>query len=297
MASKSPMPLLISVPHGGLWVPPEVEPFCRLDLPAILKDGDTWAQHLYNLGGRVLACTRFPVARAVVDVNRAADDRPPENPDGVVKTVTVDNEPVWQNPQGLSPGQVEFLLERYYEPYHRRLARASQNKSVLLGLDCHTMLDRAPVISSHPGEQRPLVCLSNGGDERGEALTGPVTAPPALLRALGEALERQLEDEGIEKGVPVVELNRPFRGGYIIQRHGSVAREGGRNNMKIGPGYKRKGSRPLPWIQVEFNRTLYLHADPAVAEPRGEAAFRVNDLRMRFVQALETFFQGDFSRT
>lgn len=40
------LPLLISVPHGGLEVPPEVSNYCLLDLPALLKDGDTWAGYL-----------------------------------------------------------------------------------------------------------------------------------------------------------------------------------------------------------------------------------------------------------
>ena len=328
MTPKPLLPVYISVPHGGLWVPPEVKPYCRLDLPAILKDGDTWTYALYNLKGRVLAYARFPVARAVVDVNRAAGDRPPDNPDGVVKTVTVDNEPVWADPQGLSPEQVERLLERYYEPYHRRLSRASQNRNILLGLDCHTMLNRAPSIASRPSEQRPLVCLSNGGDERGEALDGEaVTAPPSLLRALGKALERQLEDKGLEMGVPVVWLNRPFRGGHIIQRHGSGAGQGYGDGYDCGGGHwqgcgcpsgnehgyqhenvhghrnwhkyghdkdhahRHRGSRPLPWIQVEFNRALYLRTEPVTAKPPGEVVLHLNDLRRRFVQALETLFQ------
>jgi len=261
------LPLLISVPHGGLEVPPEVSNYCRLDLPALLKDGDTWAGYLYNMEDLVQAFFQFPVARAVIDPNRAADDRPPGNPDGVVKTVTASNEQVWQKPEGLSTAQVELLLESYYYPYHRYLAVASENRKILLGLDCHTMLDRAPQFSDCPGEQRPLVCLSNRGDENGEALDEHVTAPPDLLRSLGQILERNLIDLARGKSVPAVLLNRPFKGGYIIKHHGTFGH--------------------VPWIQVEFNRSLYLDSDPRKVAPGKEEIKRINKLKKCFFFALE----------
>lgn len=107
------LPLLISVPHGGLEVPPEVSNYCRLDLPALLKDGDTWAGYLYDMEDRVQAYFQFPVARAVIDLNRAADDRPPENPDEeTIKRLTG-----WQSllicPYGIFPSRFEFLGPSY----------------------------------------------------------------------------------------------------------------------------------------------------------------------------------------
>ncbi len=343
---SAPLPLLISVPHGGLRVPPEVEPLCRLDLPALLRDGDTWAGHLYAIESWVRALYRFPVARAVVDVNRDPGDVPPENPDGVVKTVTVEGEPVWQDAAGLFREQAEILLERYYYPYQHRLERATRDREILLGLDCHTMLERAPGGSPRPGERRPLVCLSNRGDEQGEALQEPVTAPPALLRTLARALENELADLALEtpaspgpaesdktgrlpgeagmEGLaaqekdrtrsgpgsgaeadqdvgppPLVWLNRPFRGGYIITHHGRIERNssgrngsrGGSDSGGSGCGEKAGFAGRLPWIQVEFNRALYLGAAPLTAVPDPDAARRLEDLRRRFLRALETLFR------
>lgn len=274
MAYPKKLPFLLSVPHGGIEVPPEGKGLCRLDLPAILKDGDTWAGQLYSLEHRVLAYACFPVARAVVDVNRAPDDRPPLHPDGVVKTRTVDGEPVWHEAQGPSPEQTKRLLNRYYSPYHRLLARLAQNRDILLGLDCHTMLDQAPDRSPNPGERRPLACLSNGGDERGEALGMPLTAPAPLLRALGRALEQRLAKLKEDHGTAILQLNRPFSGGHIIKKH---SREG-----------------RLPWIQVEFNRSLYLASPPTTALPGKEEMQRVDRLREIFIQALEEVFLTSF---
>jgi len=270
--SENKLPLLISIPHSGLKVPAELEELCRLDLPAILRDGDTWAGHLFNLKENVQAFFQFAAARAVVDPNRAADDLPPKNPDGVVKTVTVDGEPVWKNPGGLTAEQVEFLLSEYYYPYHQSLAEASQNRGLILGLDCHTMLELAPQSSPRPLEKRPLVCLSNRGDQNGDKLDEPLSAPPDLLRALGNALERRLREVKKDRSVPIIALNQPFRGGYVV-----------RKNRDLGL---------IPWIQVEFNRSLYLSSDPRTKIPDQETARRIDNLRFLFVSALEELFHS-----
>ncbi len=267
MTYKGRLPLLLSVPHGGLEIPPEVRSGCRLGLPALLRDGDTWSGHLYSLEERVSAFFRFPVARAVLDLNRAAEDRPPENPDGVVKTVTVCNEQVWENPEGLSDDQITLLLDRYYHPYHRGLLAASKNGNIKLGLDCHTMLARAPQSSDHPGETRPLVCLSNRGDQNGEALDEPLTAPPGMIRALGRFLEQQLTRLDRNRAVPVVRLNRPFNGGYITTKHGRAGH--------------------IPWIQVELNRSLYLSSEPLAAVPDQAANARIKSLQRCLFEAFK----------
>jgi N-formylglutamate deformylase len=270
--SGKQLPLLISIPHSGLKVPAELKKFCRLNLPDILRDGDTWAGQLFDLRENVLAFSQFAVARAIVDPNRAADNRPPQNPDGVVKTVTVDGEPVWTMPGGLAVEQVEFLLHEYYYPYHQFLAAVSQNHKILLGLDCHTMLELAPQSSPRPLEKRPLVCLSNRGDENGEKLDELLSAPPDLLRALGKALEQRLQNIERDRSVPVVSLNRPFRGGYVV-----------RKNRDLGL---------IPWIQVEFNRSLYLSSDPRTEIPDKETARRLNNLRSLFLSVLEELFHS-----
>ncbi len=109
-----------------------------------------------------------------------------------------------------------------------------------MGIDCHTMLAVGPRGSSDPGEPRPLVCISNRGDQNGLPAAEDVTAPPSLLNSLARALAGELQHEDAEIGTcaSAVLLNHPFKGGYITRMHG---REG-----------------PVPWIQVEFSRALYL---------------------------------------
>jgi formiminoglutamase len=228
-------PLLISIPHGGDTVPPEVADMVSITERDIFYDGDALTREIYGFGKSVDAVIETPIARAIVDVNRASDDRPPENPDGVVKTVTTDGTPVYRD--GMFPDDVlvEDLLQRYYFPYHERLGDLLANRSIRLALDCHSMLKRSPATSDRPGEPRPLICLSNRGDDLGMPVRGrgAVTCPPEWIRALAESLGQEFA------GVGRVAMNDPFAGGYISQFH-----------------YEREG---LPWIQIEINRKLYLN--------------------------------------
>lgn len=268
MAAKAArLPFLISVPHGGIEVPPKFRNLCKLDLPAILEDGDTWSIFLYSLENRVQSYHRFRYARAVLDLNRAPGDQPPQNPDGVVKTVTVSGKQIWDNPGGLVEEDINYLIENYYQPYYQSLAAASELEGVKLGLDCHTMLTEAPVNSFAPGQRRPLVCLSNRGDYNGEEAGEPLTAPPVLIRSLAEALEKRLTLQAERANLPAVLINQPFRGGYITKKHGSTGK--------------------IPWIQVEFNRCLYIDTDPLTAEPDAVTLSNLNELRSIFIEALK----------
>lgn len=262
------LPLLISVPHGGVNIPPEARGLCRLDLGSILADGDTWSGYLYDLQAHVLEFAAFPVARAIVDVNRAPADLPPHHPDGVVKTTTVEQKPVWSDPNILATEFVDTLLSNHYYPYHARLAGALKNEEVVLGLDCHTMLNLAPAISTNPGEQRPLICLGNRGNERGEPDGDePLTAPTELARDLQKCLEDTFTDLHRDKSIPLVTLNQPFRGGFITQNFGLES--------------------PFPWIQVEINRSLYLPQKlPRAKVPDGETLVRLAEIRRRFIKAV-----------
>ncbi len=189
------LPLLISLPHAGLDVPPEVKDMCILTREDIIADGDAGAQEIYDIRALVTAFVTTDMARAIVDVNRSVDDR---RDDGVVKTVTIWNTPVYRSP--LSEGVIKILISKYYEPYHQRLTEFSKG-NVLLGIDCHTMTAEAPPIGPDSGAPRPDICLSNAGS----------TCPDGLFTALRSCLEDAFKR--------VVSVNDPFRGGYIIRSH------------------------------------------------------------------------------
>jgi formiminoglutamase len=189
----SKLPLLLSVPHAGLDVPPEVADLCVLTPEQIAADGDGGAAEIYRpLRDDVELLVTTDVARAIVDQNRAEDDR---RADGIVKTHTCWQEPVYR--EALSDELAEALIDRYHRPYHRALAAAAAK--VPFALDCHTMAAEGPPIGPDPGVERPLVCLGSGQGSCSEA----------ELAELARCFEDHL-------GVSVA-LNQPFSGGYITR--------------------------------------------------------------------------------
>lgn len=189
------LPLLASVPHAGLHVPDEVAPYCVLTPEQVAEDGDVGAAEIYDLESAFEAYVTTDVARAIVDQNRAEDDR---RQDGVVKTHTCWNVPVYREfpPEEL----LAQLLDRYYHPYHRGL-RELATSGVRLGIDLHTMAAKGPPVGPDPGVERPWVCLSNADG----------TCSDAWIQDLKSAFEQTFGSN--------VRINDPFRGGYITRSH------------------------------------------------------------------------------
>lgn len=190
------LPFLLSVPHAGLRVPPEAEPFCKLKVQEIVEDGDEGAAEIYDLASEVEALVTTDIARAIVDLNRAEDDR---RRDGVVKTHTCWNVPVYSEPP--SGSLIKALLENHYYPYHERLGDLGRVGSSRLGIDCHTMAAKGPPVGPDPGKERPWICLSNADG----------TCPQRWVEVLKACFEELVDGP--------VRVNDPFRGGYITNRH------------------------------------------------------------------------------
>jgi formiminoglutamase len=245
------LPVLLSIPHGGTEVPEELRDRVCITPRDLFDDSDACTVDIYDLGSEVRCVVTSDIARAFVDLNRAPDDRPPENADGVVKTATCFNRPIYIPGREVDAALTERLLARYHTTYHDRLRAAAADPGIALALDCHSMLAAAPPISSQQGRARPLFCLSN--------LDG-TTASHELLAQLADAISRAYHISAAQVG-----LNDPFKGGYITQRHG-----GGR----------------LPWIQVEMNRVLYLADAWFDADRLRVAPERLAELRERFRAAV-----------
>jgi formiminoglutamase len=218
------LPVLLSIPHGGTQQPPELAGRVCLSEEKLFDDSDAFTREIYDLGGEVIRVVTTEIARAFIDVNRAPDDRPPANPDGVIKSATCYGHHIYH--KGAEPGDdlVSELLEHYYYPYHRTLERAATDPRLKLALDCHSMVAEAPLIAPDRGRQRPLFCLSNADG---------LTSPNGLLENM-----RHVFADAFECELTAVRLNQPFKGGFITRSHG-------------------RGQ--IPWVQVEMNRSLYLN--------------------------------------
>jgi len=200
-------PLLISVPHGGTFVPPDIKR--RLSTPAIkLPDTDWHQEQIYYdmreaLGASLLAATH---SRYVVDLNRSPADE--ELYPGQVKTGLVPLE-TFAGQNIYLPGEEPDALEKanrvtaYWYPYHdalvAELARIKAEFGFALLYDGHSICSTVPRLFD--GTLTDL----NIGTARG------MSCAPDLAQCFYDALEG--------KGYSSV-LNGRFVGGFITRNYG-----------------------------------------------------------------------------
>jgi len=251
------IPVLISIPHGGTDTPPELINHICIPAKDIFADMDPFTREIYDLEPWVLEVIDTDIARAFVDLNRAFDDLPPKNPDGIIKSMTCYKKPIYI--KGKEPDEAlrQTLIERYYLPYHRKVQEiTSQNRELKLALDCHSMAAEPPPIApDKPNKKRPLICLGNA---HGKACDQGMVKK--LAKCFCEVFLLEEKD---------ISVNQPFAGGYITRTY---------------------GNNPLPWVQVEMNRSLYLTSpwfDPIALQVDN---YRLMELNDRFKKTLELYF-------
>lgn len=117
-------PLLVSIPHAGTAIPPELE---RRMTPQALQraDVDWHLPQLYDfvrgMGGSLLAAK---MARHVIDLNRPPEDEslyPGQDVTGLIPIDTFRKEPLYLPGQAPGAAEVRERVERYWQPYHRAL--------------------------------------------------------------------------------------------------------------------------------------------------------------------------------
>lgn len=261
-------PFLISIPHGGDLIPPEVQDRVDLTREDIAYNSDPATREIYDFRDRVAGVVATPIARSIIDCNRAPYDLPPKNPDGVLKVATATGTPVYR--EGMFPGMplIHRLLERYYYPYHRRISGTLAGGEVGIGFDCHSMLPFAPLMWPDSGKSRPLICLGNSGNAKGEAANrrSPPTCPPEWIRELAGTFHERFGDRG------EVAINEPYPGGFIIRSHFRQTR--------------------IPWIQVEISRSLYEAFPGDATTPPVSDPGDFEELRTRIFSAMSAFWEN-----
>ena len=119
LPAMAPVPLVVSIPHTGTWLPPEVE--MRLASPAMRAQPMTdWHLHLLydflpDLGATTLHAT---VSRFAVDLNRPPEPRPlypGRFETGLVPLQTFQGEPVFGDPP--TTAEVEAWRNAWHAPY------------------------------------------------------------------------------------------------------------------------------------------------------------------------------------
>lgn len=203
-------PLLVTIPHDGRDMPADLE--ARLTGAGTARPDTDWhVRRLYgfaqSLGAGVLAA-RY--SRYVVDLNRPPGDEalyPGQVATGLCPTATFAGAPIYRDRAGPDDAERRSRLERYWRPYHERLAaelerlRAAHGYALLW--DAHSIRSRVPRLFD--GEL-PVLNLGTNGS-----------------KSASRRIERDLRDVAERSPYPAV-LNGRFIGGYTTRHYGDPER-------------------------------------------------------------------------
>jgi N-formylglutamate deformylase len=237
-------PVLVEVPHAGLWLDAEAAGWTTAPARCIARDADLYVDELFANSadaGATLLCARL--SRYVVDLNRASDDFDrgavvggPHlgRPRGVIWRLTSDGLPVLRDP--ISVSEYERRVRLFHAPYHGALQSLLDRKRDRFGfavmLCAHSMPTPRPRggINVHTADLVPGTQGRTAADGRYIDLIDRV---------------------GVEHGW-CVEHDVPYRGGYSTRHYGRPD-----ENVHV--------------VQLEIARRLYMDETTLGRHPEGFA--------------------------
>lgn len=241
-------PLVVSFPHTGTDLPPEIEP--RFVSPWLArKDTDWWVERLYGFARDLGATTlRTRMSRSLIDCNRdpsGASLYPGQATTSLCPTTTFDGEPLYR---GNSPDETEIAERRstFFDPYHaalcRELDRLQSHHGTVVLYDAHSIRSRVPRLFD--GELPQFNIGTNGGMSCAPQLAQRVAA---ICRDSGHSLV----------------LDGRFKGGWTTRHYGRPERGIHAIQMELAQrGYMAEPDEP-----TENNWPSPIDSEPAIAAP------------------------------
>ena len=200
-------PLVVSFPHTGTELPPDIDARCVSPWLA-RKDADWWIDKLYDFVRDLGATTiHTAISRTVIDVNRDPSGvslYPGQNTTELVPSTTFDGEAAVAARHGRRTRRRSTRRNAtYFEPYHAALAaeiarlRALHPRIALY--DCHSIRSIIPRL--FPGELPVMNIGTNAGASCDMDLAEPIAAIASASRFSAV-------------------INGRFKGGYITRHYG-----------------------------------------------------------------------------
>jgi N-formylglutamate deformylase len=207
---RGPLPLLVSIPHAGVDVPPSIrERFTAAgrDLP----DTDWYVDQLYDfareLGASIIKAN---YSRYVVDLNRSPDSSAlyaANATSPVCPTMTFSGAAIYSSAAAFSDAEIQPRIAEYWQPYHRRiaaeLARIKAEHGRALLWDAHSIASEVPAL--FPGV---LPEFNLGTREN-------ASCPERVATSLVQLVKSESAFSAV--------LNGRFKGGYITMQYGRPA--------------------------------------------------------------------------
>ena len=230
--TRGDAPLLVSLPHTGTHLPPELLP--KLVSPWLArKDCDWWIETLYDFASSLGATIiHTSLSRTLIDVNRdpgGGSLYPGQATTELCPLTTFDGERLYRTGEEPDAAEIAVRREAYFVPYHaalqRELARLRSLHEKIVLYDCHSI--RSVIPRLFEGE---LPVFNLGTKSGASADAGLVAQVEALMAASGHSHV----------------TNGRFKGGYITRHLGQPSQGVHGLQMELAcRGYLREALGPV----------------------------------------------------
>ncbi len=209
LPSSQCIPIVLSVPHGGIVFPDELKDQYKPELIKAPDDTDWFVDQLYNFApamGITMISANF--SRWVIDLNRDPKSKPLYTDGriitGLCPTTNFLGEPIYKDHRKeVDRTEVNRRLANYYKPYHSKIQELLNNLKAEFGKvllwDCHSIRQVVPTIQK---QKFPDLIL---GDADG------TSASPGIIETALSVLDHSSY---------TVSHNHPFKGGTITRYFG-----------------------------------------------------------------------------
>lgn len=251
------VPIIISVPHAGTFIPEDIKSKMNSELSYKLDDTDWFIDRLYgfstDLGITIITAN---YSRWVVDLNRNPENQPLYNDGRVITdvlTVTDFNgNQIYKDNYVPDSEEVSRRVVLYHKPYHEKLDELLKNTKSEFGkvllFDAHSIRKSVPGIRS---EDFPDLILGDNDE---------TSASPELIKSTIDSLQN--------KGYGFSH-NHPFKGGYITRSFG-------------------KPEENIHALQLEMCKTNYMDASEMIYDEGSAARIQVvlKELFLKLIDAI-----------
>lgn len=203
------IPIIISVPHAGTYIPDEIKTKINPELSNKLDDTDWFIDKLYGFASELgITIIKANYSRWVVDLNRNPQNQPLYN-DGrvitdVVTTTDFNGNQIYKENQNPDSEEISRRVELYHLPYHQKLNELLQETKKEFGkvllFDAHSIRKSVPGIRS---EDFPDLILGDNDE---------ASASSELIKTTVDSLQNKGYD---------FSHNYPFKGGFITRNFGN----------------------------------------------------------------------------
>ncbi len=249
---RGSLPLLVSLPHDGSAIPPELA--ARMAPEARRAPDTDWhVARLYGFARGLGASVLVPhFSRYVIDLNRGEDDvslYPGQNTTGLCPLVRFTGDAVYLPGQAPDEADVRSRLDRYWRPYHLAL------RGEIARL--HALHGRALLWEGHSIRGSGLAYLFDGRlPDLNLGTAGGASCHPATQARLEAVLAAQGDYDWVANG--------RFKGGHITRHYADP-------------------QRGIEAVQLEISQRTYMDED-SFAYDEAKAA-RLQPLLERLLRA------------